>query len=139
MIEDSPVDAELISAALRHGGRRIQVERVDSASAMRAALATGAPDVITCDYSMAGFSAPAALAILNESGLDIPFIVVSGTVGEELAVDAMRAGAHDYVLKDRLARLAPAVDRQIRDASARDAERRAAAALSVSDVLYRRI
>ena len=76
---------------------------------------------------------------LKESGLDIPFIVVSVTVGEELAVDAMRAGAHDYVLKHRLARLAPAVDRQIRGARAREAERTAAAALSVSDVLYRRI
>ncbi|MEO8701351.1 MAG: response regulator [Kofleriaceae bacterium] len=123
LVEDSPVDAKLVVAALRQGGHTIEFERVETADTMRAALVRTTWDVITCDWAMPGFSAPAALAVLKETGLDIPFIIVSGTVGEELAVDAMRAGAHDYVLKDRLTRLALAVDRELRDARARASQR----------------
>jgi PAS domain S-box-containing protein len=139
VVEDSPADAKLIVAALRRGGHAVELERVDTAAAMRAALASRAWDIITCDWAMPGFSAPAALALLKETGLDIPFIIVSGTVGEELAADAMRAGAHDYVLKERLARLAPAVDRELRDASNRAAQRLATAALLASEARYRRL
>ena len=139
LIEDSPVDAKLVVAALRRGGHVFEFERVDSEAAMRSALASGTWDLITCDWAMPAFSAPVALSIVKESGLDIPFIIVSGTVGEELAVDAMRAGANDYVIKDRLARLAPAVDRELRDATVRRAQRRAAADLRASEERYRRI
>ena len=139
LVEDSPSDAALIVTALRRGGREVEFQRVDRASAMRTALTSAEIDVITCDWAMPGFSATAALAILKESGLDLPFIIVSGTVGEDMAVEAMRCGAHDYVLKDRLARLSPAIDREIRDAKVRRAEREAGAALSASDNRYRRI
>jgi PAS domain S-box-containing protein len=139
VIEDSQADAKLVVAALRRGGHTFEFERVDSEAAMRSALACGTWDIITCDWAMPGFSAPVALSVLKDSGLDIPFIIVSGTVGEELAVDAMRAGANDYVIKDRLARLAPAVDRELRDAQVRRAQRRAAADLRASEERYRRI
>ncbi|HEY5934489.1 MAG TPA: PAS domain S-box protein [Kofleriaceae bacterium] len=139
MVEDSPVDAKLIAAALRKGGHIVELERVDTEDALRAALRNATWDVVTCDWAMPGFDAPAALAVVKEIGIDIPFIIVSGTVGEELAVDAMRAGAHDYVIKDRLARLAPAVDRELRDVKARAAERQAAADLLASEARYRRI
>jgi two-component system cell cycle sensor histidine kinase/response regulator CckA len=139
MVEDSPVDAKLIVAALRKGGRVIEFDRVDSADALRAALRNATYDVLTCDWSMPGFDAPAALAVVKETGIDIPFIIVSGTVGEELAVDAMHAGAHDYVIKDRLARLAPAVERELREVKVRAAQRQATAALLASEERYRRI
>ncbi|MBA3499484.1 MAG: PAS domain S-box protein, partial [Deltaproteobacteria bacterium] len=139
VVEDSDIDAKLNVAALRQAGHQVEFERVDAADAMRAALVRATWHVITCDWAMPGFSAPAALTLLKESGLDIPFIIVSGTVGEELAVDAMRAGAHDYVIKDRLARLAPAVERELRDARTRAEQRQAAADLVASEARYRRI
>jgi two-component system cell cycle sensor histidine kinase/response regulator CckA len=90
VVEDSPVDANLIADALRRqGGQPVEYERVESADGMRAALAKGAWDVITCDWAIPGFSAPAALTLLKESGLQIPFIIVPGTVGEELRAFAM--------------------------------------------------
>jgi signal transduction histidine kinase len=134
VVEDSPDDATFNVAALRKAGHRIESERVDSAAGMRAALADGTWDVITCDWTMPGFSGPAALALLKETGLDIPFVIVSGTLGEELAVDAMRAGANDYVLKDRIARLAPAVERELRDAKIRAEHREAAATLVANTI-----
>ena len=137
VVEDSPVDAKLIAAALRQTGRAIVIERVDTAVAMRGALASGAWDVITCDWAMPGFGGRAALALLKDTGLDIPFIIVSGTVSEELAVDAMRAGAHDYVIKDRLTRLAPAIERELRDVATRAAQREADAALLASEARCR--
>jgi two-component system cell cycle sensor histidine kinase/response regulator CckA len=139
LVEDSPSDAKLVVLALRSIERTIEPERVDEAAAMRAALESGRWDLVTCDWAMPRFSALAALALVKEMGLDIPFIIVSGTVGETTAVDAMRAGAHDYVLKDNLARLAPAVERELRERETREAKRLAEVALREAEERYRRI
>ncbi len=124
LAEDSPTDAKLVLRALRDTGRPVVLERVEHAATMRAALQRAPWDVVISDWSMPEFSALGALAVLKESGRDVPFIIVSGTIGEESAVEAMRAGAHDYLLKDRLARLAPAVERELRECAARAARSR---------------
>ncbi len=114
MVEDSATDAKLVVGELRRAGQLVEFERVETVEAMRAALQREW-DIVTSDWSMPKFTAPAALAVLKESGLDLPFIIVSGTIGEEAAVEAMRAGAHDYVLKDKLGRLMPAIEREVRE------------------------
>ena len=119
--EDSPTDAKLIALSLEAIGRPLELERVQTAEAMRAALEHRAWDLVLSDWSMPTFSALAALAIVREMRPELPFIIVSGTVGEEAAVDAVRAGAHDYVLKDRLVRLVPAVERELRERARREA------------------
>ena len=139
LVEDSPSDAKLVLAALRGMGRPLEHERVDTAEAMRAALDRQAWDIVISDWSMPKFTAPAALAILKEKGLDLPFIIVSGTIGEDTAVDAMHAGAHDYVLKDRLGRLPPAVARELRECQERAARRQAEVALRASEARFRRL
>jgi PAS domain S-box-containing protein len=128
LIEDSDDDAALVVRELRRGGYAPTVERVTTPAAMAGAL--GEPwDVVLADYALPQFSAPAALQLLKASGLDLPFIIVSGTIGEETAVTAMKAGAHDYLMKDRLARLVPAIQRELREAEARRQRRLAEAAL----------
>jgi len=92
------------------------LDRVETAETMTAALESREWDVILCDYSMPQFNALAALALLKAMKLDIPFIIISGTIGESAAVEAMRAGAYDYLMKDGLARLAPAIEREINEA-----------------------
>src|SRR5258705_6819606 len=99
--------------------RALDVARVEDAAAMRTSLETKSWDVILSDWSLPTFDALGALAVMKECAPDLPFIIVSGTIGEEAAVEAMRAGAHDYVLKDKLARLAPAVERELREAEVR--------------------
>jgi signal transduction histidine kinase len=125
LVEDSPTDARLLLLELQHLGLDLQVERVETFAAMSAALDRQTWDVILADWALPTFGATAALALVKERQLDVPFIIVSGTIGEESAVDAMRAGAHDYVLKDRLARLGPAIEREIRESRMR-AERKVA-------------
>src|ERR1019366_8747838 len=122
-IEDSESDAALIVRFLEKAWLDVHVERVEDAAAMTEALQRGPWDAIVCDYQLPGFGAPEALAILHASGHDIPFIVVSGTIGEDVAVGMMRSGANDYLMKDNLARLAPAVEREIREARARAGRR----------------
>ena len=100
---------------------------------MDEALARGTWDVVLSDHSMPGFNAPEAFALVKERGLDLPFIIVSGTVGEDVAVEAMRAGVHDYVLKGSLARLAPAVERELREAAQRAERRQMEERLALSD------
>jgi len=139
VVEDSPTDARLMIHALEREDRTLESQRVEDPAAMRAALERRHWDVIIADWTMPKFSATAALAMVQQMKLDIPFIIVSGTVGEDLAVDAMRAGAHDYVLKDNMARLAPAVDREVRDANARAASRRANAQLQLSEARFARL
>ena len=117
IVEDSTADAELVVRALRQGGLEPLPERVDTAEAMRAALDRQPWDIVLCDYSMPSFDAPSALAQLRERAQDVPFIVVSGSVGEDTAVAAMQAGATDYIMKDRLQRLAPAVVRAVEGAA----------------------
>jgi two-component system, cell cycle sensor histidine kinase and response regulator CckA len=125
LVEDSPTDAKLVLLELNRLGRSIVHERVDTADTMRAALEGKEWDVVLSDWSMPSFSAPAALDIIKEKKLDVPFIIVSGTIGEETAVEAMRAGARDYVLKDKLQRLVPAVERELREHEKRVAGRQA--------------
>jgi signal transduction histidine kinase/CheY-like chemotaxis protein len=129
LVEDSEDDATLVLAALRRTGYRPEFRRVDNAADMRAALAKDEWDVVLSDYDMPGFGGLHALELLRDSGLDLPFLIVSGTIGEETAVEAMKAGAHDYLMKDSLVRLGPAVEREIRDAGVRRERRNAALAL----------
>jgi hypothetical protein len=119
LIEDSEDDARLLVRELQRQGYSPTVERVESAPTMRAALQRRTWDIVISDWSMPNFSAPAALELLKEEGIDLPFIIVSGSIGEETAVDAMRAGARDFVLKDKLARLTPALSRELREIEGR--------------------
>jgi len=129
IVEDSEGDALLLVRALRRGGYDPTFERVETPAAMKAALDQQTWGIIISDYTMPHFSAPAALALLQESGLDLPFIIVSGAIGERTAVEAMKAGAHDYVMKDNLARLGPAVQRELHEAEVRLAHKQAEDAL----------
>jgi diguanylate cyclase (GGDEF)-like protein/PAS domain S-box-containing protein len=122
IVEDRPDDAELVAEHLRDAGLLAVWERVDTEAAFAAKLDTR-PDLIIADYSLPKFSAPRALDLLKERGLDIPFIVVSGTIGEDAAVAAMRSGARDYVFKGNLSRLRPAVEREVLAAAERKAAR----------------
>lgn len=131
-VEDSESDAALVTRVLEKSGFSVYCERVDDAPQLRAALGAGGWDVIIADYHLPRFDAPEALRILHESGQDIPFVIVSGAVGEALAVEMMRSGAHDYLMKDNLARLAPAVRREIREARARRERKREQEALRES-------
>lgn len=135
-LEDIEDDMLLMARQLQRAGYDLETARVDTASAMERALREQQWDVIVADYSMPGFTAIDGLRILHESGLDLPFILVSGTVGEELAVAAMKAGAHDYLLKDALGRLAPVVERELREAAVRRERRQALAALEESERRY---
>ncbi len=124
LVEDSSDDAALTLRALERGGYRVDARRVDTAEDFQQAL-TPALDIIICDYSLPSFGALSALRLLQASGLDVPFILVSGTIGEEDAVAAMRAGASDYLLKDRLARLGPAVAQALQQRQLRARQREA--------------
>ena len=123
LVEDREKDLELLVLELRRGGFDVAHQRVETAEAFVAALDGQGWDLILCDYNLPHFSAPAALALVKEKQIDLPFIVVSGTTREEEAVVALRAGAHDFVAKSKLSRLLPAIDRELRDAESR-AERK---------------
>ena len=124
LAEDSPADAELVELEVRTAYEPT-IKRVDNGPDMAQALEHASWDVVISDYYMPGFGALRALQVLRESGRDLPFIIVSGNMGEEFAVEAMRAGADDYVMKRNLSRLIPAIERELRDAEARAAARRA--------------
>jgi signal transduction histidine kinase/ActR/RegA family two-component response regulator len=119
LIEDSSADADLIIQHLRSERHTITFERVDSALGVRAALKNKSWDVVLCDDSMPGFDSRGALSIVKLSGVDVPFIIVSGTMSEQTASDVMRAGARDFLLKDNLTRLLPAIEREMRDTAGR--------------------
>jgi PAS domain S-box-containing protein len=119
IVEDSENDTLLITRELQRGGFEVDFERVDTPESLRGALAKQSWDLIISDYSMPRFRGPEALAIYNEHEIDIPFISVSGTMGEDTAVAMVKAGAHDYVMKNQLDRLAPAVTRELRAAQER--------------------
>jgi len=125
IVEDSDDDRQLIMREIQRGGYTVESERVETKADMEAALSNRSWDVILSDYSMPRFSAMAALETLEASGLDIPFIVISGTIGEETAVTALKAGAHDFLVKGKLARLVPAIERELRDAKTRRSQREA--------------
>jgi signal transduction histidine kinase len=120
IVEDSEDDALLITDCLRQAGYDPDWRGIETADQLGAALASPEPwELILSDYSMPGFSGLEALRLYRNSGRDIPFILVSGSVGEERAVEAMRAGVQDYIMKDHLQRLGPAVDRELREAASR--------------------
>ena len=119
IVDDSEDDAELVVHALRRAGHQVKSERVDTPAAMLSALQHECWDLVVADYSMPRFSGIAALKLLRTLDLDLPFILVSGAIGEEVAVQAMKSGAQDYILKHNLTRLPPAVERELRDAKVR--------------------
>ncbi len=116
--------------ALQRGGFEPVFERVETEVEFLAALTSRDWDAVIADYHLPQFSAIRALRLLQESKLDLPFIIVSGAIGEETAVAAMKSGAHDYILKSSLARLVPAVEREMRDAQVRRERRRAESSVS---------
>ncbi len=125
IVEDSYDDTELLLRELRRGGYDPVYAKVDTPEGMSGELAAGQWDIVFSDFSMPHFNAFDALALLRGTGLDLPFIIVSGTIGEDRAVIAMKAGAHDYILKGNLKRLTPAVDRELREARVRQERRQA--------------
>lgn len=125
IVDSSESSAAPILEELRRGGYDPTYQRVDTPLTMNTALETRSWDVVISNYSMPRFSAPAALKVLEINGLDLPFIVVSKTITEEIAVAVMKAGAHDYVMKDNLARLNPAIQRELREAEVRLGRRKA--------------
>jgi signal transduction histidine kinase len=137
-VEDSKSDAALLVRLLQKSGYEVESERVEDAEGMRTALARQPWDVILADHQLPDFGAAEALQILHECGEDIPFIIVSGGIDAALAVDLMKAGAHDYVMKADLTRLAPAIAREIRDAHVRrgrrEVEERLAVAISATQL-----
>jgi len=124
IVEDSEFDAQLLLHALERGGFSPNSQIVQTCETMEAALERTQWDLILADHAMPEFSALAALELVKKRGLDLPFIIVSGQIEEETAVSAMKAGAHDYVMKGRLARLVPAVERELREAKVRCAQRK---------------
>jgi len=124
LIEDSEDDALLLVRELRRGGYDVTHQRVDSAAALHSALDAGTWDLVMSDHSMPGFSGTQALQLLRSRNVELPFIFVSGTIGEEMAVSALKSGAQDYLLKGNLRRLLSAVDRTLQEADGRRERRR---------------
>ena len=139
LAEDSEEDEALLLREMARSGYALTHQRVETAEGMRAALAARTWDVVISDYTMPAFSAIEALEVLHRSGLDLPFIICSGTIGEDAAITALKAGAHDFVVKGRYARLIPAIERELREAAGREERRRAERALQQSERKYRRI
>ena len=148
LVEDLEDDALLLERVLRRAGYDVTSERVDTAAAMNAALDRHTWDIVIADYTLPEFDGLAALALVKERGLDLPFIIVSGSIGEDIAVGAMKAGVLDYIMKSNLSRLVPAVERELREAEVRRARKQAEEALQehyqlmqavfegTSDVIY---
>ena len=119
LIEDSEEDALLLMREINRGGFDIRHQRVETPKAMAEALASEPWDLIISDYTLTHFSGLAALKLFQQKGLDLPFIIVSGKSGEDVVVRAIKAGAYDYILKSRLSRLVPAIDKGLREAAVR--------------------
>ncbi|MBC2694978.1 MAG: response regulator [Desulfobacteraceae bacterium] len=136
ILEDNPDDAELAVKELEHKGFNVKWTRVDTEEAFRKALAKK-PDLILADYSLPSFDCPAALEVYRQLRLEIPLIVVSGTIGEEVAVECMKSGVTDYVLKDNLSRLSPVVKRALEEIKIYRKSRQAEEALRESEEKYR--
>ncbi len=143
LVEDNPDDAFLLERHLRRNGFSLKIDRVETASEMVRALEVSdrseLPDIVLADYNLPNFSGPAALQLVKAAGLDIPFIMMSGAISEETAVESMRAGAQDYVTKQNLVRLVPALERELREASARRNKLAAELALKESEARFHRL
>ncbi|MFZ5511663.1 MAG: EAL domain-containing protein [Pseudomonadota bacterium] len=133
LVEDTPDDAVLLARALKRSGFAAEYERVETEAQMRKALQKGGWDIVISDYSMPEFSALEALRLTREFDPQLPFIIVSGNIGEDVAVEAMRAGAQDYLIKNNLARLGPAVMRELEESANRRRQRLAEEALAASE------
>jgi two-component system, NarL family, sensor histidine kinase UhpB len=139
LVEDSEDDAELMRREIRRGGYEPRFHRVADPEAMQRALDEQEWDLVISDYVMPGFGGLEALELFKRRNLDIPFLVVSGHIGEDRAVETMRAGADDYLMKDRLARLVPAITRELREAVTRKGCREADRALRESEERFRQL
>ena len=139
IVEDSENDTYLLLRDLERSDYEVAHERVETAEELNAALDRESWDILFCDFSMPRFSGLRALEIVKERKLDLPFIFVSGTLGEDVAVDAMRVGAHDYVMKDNLARLIPSMERELRDAEVRRQQRQVEEDMRISEYKYRQL
>jgi PAS domain S-box-containing protein/putative nucleotidyltransferase with HDIG domain len=139
ILEDSEDDSLLLLRELRRSGYEVEFERVETANALRALLAEKVWDLILSDYTLPQFSAPEALEILKASGLDIPFIIISGTIGEETAIAVLKAGANDFIVKGKFARLEPAIERELREAESRRNHKRAEEQINYHARLLRHI
>jgi PAS domain S-box-containing protein len=137
LVEDSENDAALVRRELKRNGYAVDPERVETEEAYQRALRDKEWDVIICDYSLPSFDMPRALELLKASGKDLPLIIISGSIGEETAVAALKAGAHDFMLKGSLARLVPAIQREIGEADIRRDHRLAQEALAASEAQLR--
>ena len=139
IVDDSEDDALLLIRHLKKGGYAPEYELMETAAAMRNALQDKKWDIILCDYKMPRFNAISAISLLKETRIDIPIIIVSGTIGEDTAVECMRLGAHDYIMKANLSRLCPAIARELKEAKARDERRKAEDDLRESERKYKLI
>src|SRR5262245_20299314 len=124
LVEDVPSEAEIAVRQLEAGGFTCTWKRVDSEAVLRRTLAEARPDIILSDFTLPGFDGITALEVAQQLAPEVPFIFLSGTLGEERAIDALQRGAYDYVLKTNLARLAPAARRALNEAGARRARMR---------------
>jgi len=125
MVDNSENDVLLIIRELKKGGFNPFYERVETATAMEKILQDKQWDVILCDYKMPQFSAPLAIDVLKKTDIDIPLIIVSGSIGEDAAVECMRLGAQDYIMKGNLSRLCPAIARELEEAEVRNKQKQA--------------
>jgi len=123
IIEDSEDDVLLILRALRNGGFDPNYQHIENSNDIKTALASKTWDVVLCDYNLPQFMGTEVLRLIQDLNLDVPFIIVSGAIGEETAVNAMRSGAHDYIMKNNLTRLAPVIERELREAKIRNSRR----------------
>jgi PAS domain S-box-containing protein len=137
IVEDSEDDTLLEIRELKKGGYNPVYERVETATAMKKALQEKQWDIILCDYKLPKFNAPSAIAVLKETNIDIPLLIVSGTIGEETAVECMRLGAQDYIMKDNLSRLCPAIKRELKEAETRVRHKMAEEELRESEDRFR--
>lgn len=139
LIEDSEVDAELLMAEIAAGGFNIRAQRVETAKGTLDALATSPWDLVISDYTLPQFNGLAAVEIVRAHDPDLPIIITSGNIGEDIAVEAMRAGAHDYLMKNNLSRLVPAIERELRESTLRREARQAQTRLEENEARFRAI